>query len=591
LVALLSMLLAVTCLAQDQGATNGVISEINVVGNVNTNKESILAVMKTKVGQPYLQAHLDEDQNAIYNLGFFSAVDVHGTAAEGNNWIVTVQVHEFAIVKEVRVTGNTVISTDAILKAVTIKIGQPFNLREADPTKTAILKLYADRGYLAQLTDIEPLQDSPQTLNITIQEMRVNSVGVEGNTRTKNYVMRRLIHTKAGEAFNENKWDNDLKRILNTRWFDKVEPDDHETPDNAAVDLNASVKEAHTGQATVGVTLDPTNGLAGTASIGDTNLNGTGQAVGLTFMQAITGGGPSVDLNYRNPFIDNNGTGFSASIYSRLLYRFTGSGFGELTSNSQLYTERHTGFSLGLDRSLTDYLTGSVGVRAENVHTSAHGSIPQAEFIKQEGDQVVGSFGLSLDRRDQSLDPSRGTLSTLTIEPGLANTTSIGGALQNRGLLGTHAFNRSTFEYRAYYTFQPPRGRNFDAPRRVFAFRVRYGLVTGTPPFFEQYFVGGADTLRGYDDDRFWGTQELISSLEYRYPIQKSFNVIPFIDYGGAWGGYGNVSTFTQSSQFKLHFATGLGVAFRTPLGQIRIDYGFNERGGSRPTFLIGNSF
>jgi len=256
-----------------------------------------------------------------------------------------------------------------------------------------------------------------------------------------------------------------------------------------------------------------------------------------------------------------------------------------------LYTERHTGLGFGFDRPWNDYVTASVGIRGENVKTSHLGSIPESEFIRQEGDQLVASFALTQDRRDQALDPSRGNWANIMVEPGVAHTTAIGGALQNANLLGTHGFERNTAEYRVYYTPQPPRGRNFDAPRKVFAFRLRYGFITGTPPFFEQYFVGGADTLRGYDDDRFWGTQELISSLEYRYPIQKSFNLIPFIDYGGAWGGYGNVSTFTQSREFRLHLAGGMGVAFRTPLGQIRIDLGVNERGGTRPTFLIGNSF
>ena len=591
LVALLLALLTVTGLAQDQGAPNGVISRIDVIGTVNTNKESILSVMKTKVGQPYLQSHLDEDQAAIQSLGFFSAVDVRGAPAEANNWVVTVTVSEFPVVKEIRIVGNTVMSTDALMKVVAVKVGQPFNLRAADPTQAAIAKLYNDKGYFALVTDIEPLPDSPATVNIGIQEMRVNSISIEGNTRTKNYVMRRLIHTKPGAAWNSKKWDDDLKRMYSTRWFDKVDPDDHPTADGTGIDLMAVVKEAHTGQVTVGVSLDPNTGLAGNASIGDSNLNGTGQSVGVTFMQAITGGGPSVDLNYGNPFIDNNGTGFNASIYSHLLYRFTGSGFGELTSSSQLYTERHTGASVGLSRAISDYVTASVGLRGENVNTSRLGSIPEQSIIKQDGPVLTSSFGLLEDQRDLTLDPSRGYWASALVEPGISHITSIGGAIENKAVLGTHTFEKNTLEYRAYYTNQPPRGRNFDAPRRVLAFRIRYGYVTGIPPFFEQYFVGGADTLRGYDDDRFWGTQELISSLEYRYPIQKSFNIIPFIDYGGAWGGYGSVSTFSQYSSFRMHLAGGLGVAFRTPLGQIRIDFGVNENGGNRTTFLIGNSF
>jgi outer membrane protein insertion porin family len=110
-------------------------------------------------------------------------------------------------------------------------------------------------------------------------------------------------------------------------------------------------------------------------------------------------------------------------------------------------------------------------------------------------------------------------------------------------------------------------------------------------PFFEQYFAGGADTIRGYEEDRFWGKQQLLTTLEYRHPIQKAFNVILFVDYGGAWGGYGSVNKFTQSSSPNLNLGYGIGFSFRTPLGPLRLDLGFNKEGKSRTHFLIGTSF
>ena len=80
-------------------------------------------------------------------------------------------------------------------------------------------------------------------------------------------------------------------------------------------------------------------------------------------------------------------------------------------------------------------------------------------------------------------------------------------------------------------------------------------------------------------------------TLEYRHPIQKSFNLIGFLDYGGAWGGYGAVNDYTQDTKFRLHVGFGPGLSFKTQFGLIRVDLGFNEQGKSQPDFLIGNSF
>ena len=123
------------------------------------------------------------------------------------------------------------------------------------------------------------------------------------------------------------------------------------------------------------------------------------------------------------------------------------------------------------------------------------------------------------------------------------------------------------------------------------AARIKYGWINGQVPYFEQFFAGGPDSLRGYDPDRFWGTKTLLMTLEYRHPIQKSFNLIAFVDYGGAWGGHGAVNDYSQDNRFRLHLGFGPGLSFKTQFGLIRVDLGFNERGKSQPDFLIGNSF
>lgn len=247
---------------------------------------------------------------------------------------------------------------------------------------------------------------------------------------------------------------------------------------------------------------------------------------------------------------------------------------------------------LGFSRELKPELFGSLSGRFERIKTGNLDTTLTDSFIQQDGDVGVVTLGLTRNRRDVDLDPSRGDWTRIWVEPGYSRITEVGGANADTSILGSNMFIKENFELRKYWSpGQPPRLHDFDATRRVIAFRLRYGNISGKVPFFEQYFAGGSETIRGYAEDRFWGKQTLISTLEYRHPIQKSFNIIGFVDYGGAWGGYGGVNAFTQSTTASLHMGYGAGLSFKTPLGPIRLDVGFDNHGKARTHFLIGTSF
>ena len=572
-----------------------VIREIVVQGNQNVTKEAILALMRTKVGQPYIQAQLDQDKQALENTGFFQAVDVRARALELDAWQVVVEVQEYPLIKEIRVTGNNSVKTEDILKVLEVQPGQVFNLKKVQPSIAAIRKLYTDKGFFANVDDFAPLEESPNTLNVSIIELTVGNVTVEGAVRTKPSVMRKLIKTRPGETFSARRWESDLRRVYGTQWFEEVKSSERMSEEGIGkVDLTVNVKETRTATFNVGAQIDPRSGFAGFIRLDDANFLGTGQTIGVGYLQATEGGGPSVDLTYRNPFLDDRDTSLSVQLYSRVIYRFAGTTFGgdnSPTSNDR-YTERRTGLTTLVGRPVGKDLTASVGIRAEEIVTDNLDDTSSNGFIQQDGRVAVLTLAGVRNRRDVDVDPSRGDWVRLSLEPGFSDITKVGGLFPDPELLGSGTFLRSTVEYRAYFTDQPPRGTKLDDPRRVLAFRAKYGVVSGNKlPFFEQFFAGGSDTVRGYREDRFWGKQTLTTTVEYRYPIQKAFNAVLFVDYGGAWGGYGSVNDYTQSDSLNLHLGYGLGFSFRTPLGPIRLDFGFNEEGGSRTHFMIGTSF
>jgi outer membrane protein insertion porin family len=587
-----ALFLALAALAHGQG---GLVKEIDVNGNKSLSREAILAAMETKVGQPLIRERLVADKATLESRGFFEAVDIEAKPFD-LDWKVIVNVIEFPVIKEIRVTGNRAISSDEILKVITLKPGDVYNLNARGPSRKAIADLYTRKGFFADVASMQPLEDSPGTMSVQVVEATVDSVKVTGNKTTKPEVFNRLIRTKSGEPYNINKWSSDLRRLDATGWFDRIDP--HETQvDFNKVALSADVKEPKHGRFEAGVSADPSKSLDGYLKVQEPDFNGTGQSIGMELSQATTGGGLSADLNYTNPFLDSLNTGMSFSVYSHLIYRFTGTQFGsnQTPTNSSRYDERRSGAALGFSREFRQDTVASISFRGENVNTNnlSVGSKPGKQtFIQQDGSIGSVTLGLLRNTKDTNTDPSRGDWLNVQLEPGYSNISKVAGSFPDKSILGPNYYAKSTVEYQRYWSAEPSRGQDLDAPRHVLAFRMLYGTINGQSPFFEQYFVGGSDTLRGYQDDRFWGRSEALTSLEYRNPIQKSMSLIGFLDYGGAWGGYGSVNDFTQSDTFRMHPGYGLGLGFNVKkLGPIRIDLGFDENGKSRTDFRIGSSF
>ncbi|MFN3729156.1 MAG: outer membrane protein assembly factor [Fimbriimonadaceae bacterium] len=568
------------------------IREIEVTGNQAINKDLILDIMRTKPGQPYVQSQIDLDRRTLTDLGFFKAVDILVKPVDNNQYDLLVTVSEFGPVREVRVIGNTVVDYEDILRAANIKAGDPFNVKVIAPGRRAIQQLYQEKGFFANVDEFDMPDETPGVVVISIIELQVNSVGWSGNERTKDWVMRRLIKTRPGEAFAFKRWENDIKRLWGTGWFE-VNPVMRDAEEIGKVDLIAEVKEIRTGVFNAGVVLDPRSGFAGTIRVAESNFRGTGQSVGLDFLQSTRGGGPSVSLDWANPFWDDKDTAINVQLYSRVIFRFVGDSFGggSVLDTNEQYNERRTGIAVGLGRPVNDHLTTGYGLRVETIRTQGLSPATAANSVQQDGTIIMGSLSVTMNYRDVDIDPSRGYWTRVQLEPAVSNITKVGGLIADPAVLGTNVFTRLTVDYRYYWTWEPPRGLQLDAPRRVIALRAKAGTIAGNVPFFEQFFVGGSETLRGYREDEFWGRNMFLASAEFRYPIQKAFNAVLFVDYGGAWGGFGSILNLPQSSKPNFKLGYGFGFSFKTPVGPIRLDVGFNQNGKARTHFMIGYTF
>jgi outer membrane protein insertion porin family len=223
-------------------------------------------------------------------------------------------------------------------------------------------------------------------------------------------------------------------------------------------------------------------------------------------------------------------------------------------------------------------------LRSESIKTNYDESRPinsDLPIIIQNGQITSVAFKANWDTRDFRLDPAMGQLVSFTYEPGYSKMSGSDG----------NTFTKLEMDLRKYLSPEGPRVLINDK-RRTFAFRLQGGWSIGSLPFYEQFFLGGAERLRGYREDRFWGSKFLLGSAEYRTPIAGGLNGVLFADYGSAWGDdYRGVSErLTQSRSFDGHLGYGAGIRVSTPIGNLRFDYGFGDE-GNRTHFSIGQAF
>ena len=572
-----------------------VVKEIVIRGNIRINRDAILAAMRTQVGKPLVSTDLRTDEENILNMGFFADAKVLSRNVSDTEAEVLVEVQEYPIVKEIRIVGNTVFTSDDLMKIVTNyqQVGNVWNNRNARPINDEIIAKYREKGYFVQLVRPGPLTESPETLNIQIIEPTVNEITLVGLNRTQERTVRRLMKTKPGGLYSRDTLRRDTEELYYTYWFEEVRPEELPTDQPGVFNIVMNFKEARTAQLNAGVALDAQSRIVGTLSYNDTNFMGTGQSVGAQLSQATIGGGPSAEVAYTNRFIDSRDTTMSVQLFSKVIYNFTGNGiFGGSGDVEEEFNERRTGFGIQFSRPVAERFRFTVGVNARNSRTIDLQSTGSNNYIQQDGDLIQFQLGAEYDTRRPTGDPRQGENVRLLVEPGYSNITRIGGASAGFDyLLGRSNFLRTTIEVRKYWSRRIPDDAPIDTQVPVVAFRARFGHVNGKVPFFEQLFVGGSDSLRGYPNQRFWGNNSFLATVEYRHPIQKTFTLIGFADYGGAWGGYGSLNDFAQTRRPELKFGYGVGVGFRTPLGPIRIDFAFNSEGGSRTHFIFGTTF
>lgn len=573
------------------------ITDIKVIGNERISTEAILAAIELKPGMAFTEQAVQKAKQAIESMGYFEAGVTTGIESVDSGVTVVFNVIENPVVKEIKITGNTVVDTEKLLSLMRTSVGSVLNTNTLLQQDTrAIENYYSDLGYSVYVTEEIGIDPETGVLTVPIMEIRIEEIRITGNRKTKTYVILREMEQKPGDVYNRKILFSDLQRIYDLGIFEReaIEPYKLEAGSELGkAIITIPLKESKTGEISIGLGYSSRQRLIGQARLSESNFRGRAQSVSLSWEQSGARGS-SFEAGFFEPWLDKKHTSLSVNIYNKLIFRFASDILGGAVNTDDDYDERRQGGSVTLSRPFTRNSRGYVTLRSESVDTNVE-SI--SSVLAADGNVSSGTLRFTHDVRDSALDPFAGTYNSYAVEVGRAD-------FANQADSDDTTFAKYSIDLRRYFSKGGPR-KELDEQRPRLAVRLMAGSLSGNVPFFEQYFLGGAETLRGFREDRFWGRRMFLASAEYRFPLASSLTGVAFVDYGDAWGASPQfrlpASTPTdplntlledmpQHEGFSPNLGYGVGIRVQTPIGPLRLDYGLSEE-GSRAHFSIGHVF
>lgn len=550
-----------------------VIMSISVEGNTSVVTEHILSVVTSKVGQAVDEEKLRKDAEAVFELGFFQTADYKVKDKDGGVDVVF-HVQENPVVSSINFKGNTVYSSEKLRDVLFTKPGMIFNRLFFRNDLQRIKEKYQADGYvMANIADV--LVDGTE-ITVLIVEPKISQIIIQGNKITKKDVIRRYIKIKEGELFNSNKLRLTLSRLQGVGFFSDVnvnfEPD--ENPNDVITVI--TVEEGRTGRLGVSLSYGTQSGMGGGINYENFNIGGRGLKLNTGFE---LGSREEYWISFEQPYMSGKVTAWKVGVYKRkwedLNYYYNNVKLGE-------YERDKSGAYVGFGRKFKDdslynwYLTLDWH-KVDNSPESdwrdklTNATVPTKQYVMDDlGDGTYYSALLSLRRLnlDEYIPYSKGDVETISLQAGKAEIDS-----------ETVNYFKYWGEFKFYYPieklfkdfFETSFGSNVDKPV-IFAARLMIGSASGTVPYEEMYTIGGSNTLRGYEDEKFRGEDMVLGNFELRIPLEKAFSLVAFYDVGRAWRGSENIS---WGNDFCT--APGFGVRINTPMGNLRLDYASGE--------------
>ncbi|WP_035257992.1 outer membrane protein assembly factor BamA [Desulfatirhabdium butyrativorans] len=570
------------------------IKEIRFEGNKAFSAKQLKKVMKTsekgfwswitssgELNQQDLNQDVELLNSYYQNNGYIQAKVGEPSVEYTPQWIyITIKIDEGPRYKvgTIRVSGEMIAPEDTLMKLV--KIGaEPFYSREKVRNDVlAISDYYADEGYA--YADVVPKLDQ-DTKNLVVNIDYAISKGplvyfekirISGNTKTRDKVIRRELQSYEQELFSGKKLKRGIRNLYRLDYFEdiKVNTTKGSEPDKMILDIE--VKEKPTGTFSFGGGYSSVENFFIVGSVTQRNLFGRGQI--LEFRGTIGGVTQRYVASFTEPWLFDIPLSFGIDLYDQ-------------TWDYDTYSVDSVGTKLRLGYPIWDYtriyLTYNFDISDLYDLTTAASDY----FLGMEGRNTLSSLTPSIryDSRDRIFNPTEGSNSQISVE------------YAGNFLGGTIGFTKYIAEAGHYFPL---------FWKTVGFAHAKIGYIQDHPgellPPYDRFYLGGINSLRGFSWDelspvdangnKIGGDKYIQFNFEYIFPLIREAGLM-----GVAFYDTGNLYNDDQSlSLSDLRKSTGGGIRWYSPMGPIRLEYGYvldrkeNESGG-RWEFTMGSAF
>jgi outer membrane protein insertion porin family len=555
-------------------------------------------------------------QHGYADVRIVSAVGEYDPAKKG--FIVTFTIDEGAQyhVGTVDVISNVHAIDPATLRGrLKVSAGSVYNADLVEKSVEAMTIEAAHRGYA--FATVRPRGDrnfQTKTINLAfvVEEgarAYIERINIIGNTRTRDYVIRREFDISEGDAYNRALVDRAERRLKNLGFFKnvKVTNEPGSAPDRVVINVN--VEEMATGEFSVAAGYSTADGVIGEVSVADRNLLGRGQ-----FAKAAVQIGTRVrgiDLSFVEPYLLGYRMAGGIDLFARQ----------NLASSYVSYDSQTIGTNLKLGFALTEELAFSprYSIYQQKITlpdylndcqyspnaliNGGSGVSPTTEAARTDGGNCYSNGEASLAVRKEL---ASGAVTVSLVGYSLAYSTLDNNKLPTSGLYaelrqdfagvgGDVNFIRTSAETRTYYEVFPDvvsvlklqgghiagwGGRDL---RMLDHFQMGPNLVRGFAPAG----LGPRDLTSGTTNDALGGTMYWGASVEaqtplYFLPKEIGIKLAAFADAGSLWNYKGpttwNVTGETLnvgSNNMNVRSSVGIGLLWDSPLGPLRFDLAY----------------